>query len=173
MTSELIEFCPGAAKFAPFIALYMPQFGINTLKRIRHFMAQLAHETGGFVYVREIASGAAYDVGDKAKSLGNTPEADGDGQKYKGRGLIQITGKHNYRACSIALFRDERLLDKPELLEQPEWAVKSACWFWKLNGLNEIADADAIERITKRINGGLNGLASRKQWYERAKIYIG
>lgn len=172
MTADIIKFCPQAARYAPHLVRYMPQYSISTLLRTRHFLAQLAHETAGFFYVREIASGADYDTGRKAVQLGNTPEADGDGQKYKGRGLIQITGRTNYEACSLALFGDKRLLDKPELLEQPEWAVKSACWYWKSRDLNNLADADNIERITRKINGGLNGFDSRKKWYERAKAII-
>ena len=169
---QIIQFCSKSARFTPFVIKYMPLFGINTLQRIRHFLAQVAHESGSFVYVREIASGAAYDTGSKAKMLGNTPEKDGDGEKFKGRGLIQITGKANYESCSIALFGDKRLLLTPELLEQPEWAVKSACWFWEKHGLSTIADKDNIELITKKINGGLNGIDSRKAFYLRAKTII-
>lgn len=159
-------------KYLPMLQKYMPQYGIDTLIRIRHFIAQIAHESGSFVYYREISSGAAYDTGAKAVSLGNTPIADGDGQKYKGRGLIQITGKSNYKKCSLALFNDLRLIDHPELLELPEWGTKSACWFWSSRGLNPVADTDNIKRITRIINGGSNGLADRIQFYERAKKYI-
>ena len=148
------------------------QFDINTLTRVRHFIAQIAHESGEFKYVKEIASGKAYDTGRLAARLGNTPEADGDGQKYKGRGLIQITGCSNYERCSLALFGDKRLLDTPELLEQPRYAVRSACWFWSVNGLNAIADKDDIRAVTRRINGGYNGIEHRAQLYERAKLYI-
>lgn len=169
---QIIQFCSKSARFTPFLMEYMPQYGIISLQRIRHFLAQLAHESGSFVYVREIASGSAYDTGTKAKMLGNTPKKDGDGEKFKGRGLIQITGKSNYRKCSIALFGDERLLETPELLEQPKWAVKSACWYWETHSLNAIADTDNIELITRKINGGLNGIESRKAFYERAKTII-
>lgn len=172
MTNQLTAFCSNSARFAPYLEKYMPIYGINTLLRKRHFLAQVAHESGSFQYVREIASGAAYDTGAKAKMLGNTPEADGDGQKYKGRGLIQVTGKANYQACSIALFGDKRLMDKPELLELPEWAAKSACWYWESHGLNKLADTDSIEAVTRRVNGGHNGLDSRKAHYERAKQII-
>ncbi len=172
MTNQLTAFSPNSARFAMYLEKYMPFYGINTLLRKRHFLAQVAHESGSFRYVSELASGVAYDTGSKAKMLGNTPEADGDGQKYRGRGLIQVTGKSNYKACSIALFGDTRLMDKPELLEQPEWAVKSACWFWWAHGLNRLADTDNIEAVTKRVNGGRNGLVSRKLYYEHAKSVI-
>jgi len=172
VVSEIVAFCKRASKYANHLVNYMQEYEINSLLRARHFLSQLAHETAGFVYVREIASGADYDTGRKAAMLGNTPEADGDGQKYKGRGLIQVTGRANYEACSLALFGDKRLLDTPELLEQPEWAVKSACWFWQTKKLNALADANDIERITKRINGGLNGFESRKKWYARAEEII-
>ncbi|MCY1456917.1 hypothetical protein D9M71_741670 [compost metagenome] len=119
-------------------------------------------ELGDDQYLRK------YDTGPLAKRLGNTPEADGDGQKYRGRGLIQITGHDNYLACSKALFGDDRLLRTPELLEQAEWAAKSAAWFWNSRNLNELADEKNFNQITRRINGGLNGLAERLAFYEAA-----
>lgn len=146
---------------------HMQNFGIDTLLRVRHFIAQVAHESGEFNHVKEIASGIAYEG---RKDLGNTQP--GDGVKFKGRGLIQITGRSNYQRCSLALFGDTRLLDKPELLEQPDYAVRSACWFWKANNLNTLADRDDIRAITRCINGGYNGIDHRVQLYERAKINI-
>lgn len=92
----------------------------------------------------------------------------GDGWKYRGRGLIQITGRDNYAACSKALFGDDRLLRNPELLEQPEWACMSAAWFWDSRGLNSLADKGDIVGITKKINGGTNGLEDRKALYDKA-----
>lgn len=159
-------------KYLPMLQKYMPEYNIDSAIRIRHFISQIAHESGSFVYYREIASGADYDTGKKAIALGNTPGKDGDGEKYKGRGLIQITGTSNYKKCSLAIFNDLRLMDHPELLELPEWGTKSACWFWSSHGLNQIADSDDIVKITKVINGGTNGLQDRKQFYERAKKYI-
>ena len=102
------------------------------------------------------------------RRLGNTPEADGDGQKYRGRGLIQITGHDNYLSCSKALFGDDRLLRTPELLEPAEWAAKSAAWFWNSRNLNALADAGDFILITKRINGGTNGLAESQVFYASA-----
>lgn len=142
----------------------MLQYEINTKLRIAAFIAQLAHESGCFRYVRELASGKAYEG---RKDLGNTVE--GDGVKFKGRGLIQITGKSNYKNASLALFNDLRLLSNPELLEVPEYAVKSACWFWSVWAkLNDEADKGDFKTITKRINGGLNGWGDRKSKYDIA-----
>lgn len=153
------------------IALYQ----ITTPKRIAAFLAQIGHESGELRYVRELGSDqylSKYDTGTLAIRLGNTPQADGDGQKYRGRGLIQITGRRNYLACSQALFGDDRLLRQPELLEQPQWASESAAWFWQNNGLNELADKDQFTTITRRINGGLNGLEDRLQLWARAKAVL-
>ncbi len=94
-----------------------------------------------------------------ADRLGNGPTASGDGWRYRGRGLIQLTGRANYRACGSAIGAD--LLAAPELLEQPEWAAMSAAWFWSSNGLNELADAGRFEDITRRINGGTHGQPQR------------
>jgi putative chitinase len=146
----------------------MHEFEIDhTPVREGMFIAQTAHESGGFNYVREIASGSAYDVGEKAKRLGNTPEDDDDGERYKGRGLIQLTGTTNYRLCGDALGVD--FLAQPELLELPEYAARSACWFWQTNGLNELADKGDFKLITKRINGGYNGYSDRLAYWERAQ----
>ena len=144
----------------------MKEFEIDqTPNREAMFLAQLAHESGGFHYVRELASGEAYEG---RADLGNT--ADGDGVRYKGRGLIQITGKANYRACGAALGLD--LISHPELLEQPLNAARSAGWFWHSRGLNAIADRGDFLAITKRINGGTNGLADRQAYLKRAEAVL-
>jgi len=150
--------------------LALEEFNLGTPLRVAHFLAQIAHESGEFRYVKEIASGAAYDTGPLAVKLGNTPEADGDGQRYKGRGLIQITGKTNYRTCGAALKLD--LIKSPELLEQPVNAVRSAAWFWNSRNLSLFADKDDVLSITKRINGGYNGLEDRKKYLDLAKKVI-
>ncbi len=153
----------------------MTHRNINTAKRIAAFLAQVGHESGQLQYVRELGNNqylSKYDTGTLASRLGNTPEVDGDGQKYRGRGLIQITGRNNYRECSLGLFGDERLLALPELLEQPQWAAESAAWFWDQNGLNELADRDQFNSITRRINGGLNGLQDRLQLWARARAVL-
>lgn len=147
----------------------MAEFGIDTPARQAAFLAQVAHESGSLRYVRELADGEAYDTGRLAQRLGNTPEDDGDGPRYKGRGLIQITGRDNYRACSAALFGDpEHLLDHPEILEQPDHACRSAAWFWHSRGLNSYADRAEFERITRIINGGTNGMEDRLAHWDRA-----
>ena len=140
----------------------MDEFEIDTPARQAAFLAQVAHESGGFHYTREIASGEAYEG---RKDLGN--EEPGDGVRYKGRGLLQLTGRANYAACSAALGLD--LLGEPALLEEPENAARSAAWFWHTRGLNALADAQNFRKITLRINGGLNGYGDRERYYERAQ----
>ena len=158
------------AKYAPRLTRACAEFGIDTPKRVAAFIAQIAHESGGLRYVREIASGEAYDTGRLAARLGNTPERDGDGQKYKGRGLIQVTGRANYEACSAALFPDDPglLLSRPELLEQPTQACRSAAWYWWSRQLNRYADSGDFVGLTRRITGGLNGLEDRVKYWRRA-----
>lgn len=177
--SQLVQILPGARPvaglFLSALNTAMPRFQIGQPKRIAAFLAQVGHESGELRYVRELGSDqylSKYDTGILAARLGNTPEADGDGQKYRGRGLIQITGRRNYLACSQALFGDDRLLGQPQLLEQPQWACESAAWFWQSNGLNELADKDQFTTITRRINGGLNGLEDRLQVWARAKAVL-
>lgn len=172
---QLLEILPNAGKqagvFASALNLAMDRFQINTRLRMAAFIAQVGHESGQFRYVKELGGDqylSKYDTGPLAKRLGNTPEADGDGQKYRGRGLIQITGHDNYLSCSKALFGDDRLLRTPELLEQAEWAAKSAAWFWSSRNLNAPADTGDFILITKRINGGVNGLVERQSFYNTA-----
>lgn len=153
-----------AAVFLPALNASMAHWGIDTPERQAAFLAQLAHESGQLRYVEELASGAAYEG---RADLGNTEP--GDGVRFKGRGLIQITGRKNYRDCSMALFGDTRLLTEPEILEQVGPACESAGWFWYSRGLNALADVGKFERITRRINGGLNGLPDRLAAWERAK----
>lgn len=144
---------------------------IDTRLRIAAFLAQIGHESVSLQYTKEQGGDrylSKYDTGTLAKRLGNTPEADGDGQKYAGRGLIQVTGAFNYKICSQALFGDDRLLKNPELLEQPEHAAASAVWFWTLNGLNKLADAKRISDMTRKINGGLNGIEDRLSRWQAA-----
>ncbi|MFL6609297.1 MAG: glycoside hydrolase family 19 protein [Pseudomonas sp.] len=173
---QLLQILPNAGAnagvFAPALNDAMGRYQIVGVKRMAAFLAQVGHESGQLRYVRELGNDAylsKYDVGPLAMRLGNSPQADGDGQKYRGRGLIQITGHDNYLRCSLGLFGDERLLALPELLEQPQWAAESAAWFWEQNGLNELADRDQFSNITRRINGGLNGLQDRLQLWARAR----
>ncbi|MBH3307931.1 glycoside hydrolase family 19 protein [Pseudomonas mosselii] len=167
---------PKAGVFVSALNAAMANREINNPRRMAAFLAQVGHESGQLRYVKELGGDAylsKYDTGKLAAALGNTPEADGDGQKYRGRGLIQITGRANYQACSRALFGDNRLLTQPELLEQPQWACESAAWFWQSRDLNPLADQGEFNRITRRINGGLNGLDERLVLWARARQVLG
>lgn len=155
-----------AELFHPHLVEAMGEFEIDTPLRQAAFLAQIAHESGSLKYVREIASGDAYEG---RADLGNT-EA-GDGVRFKGRGLIQITGRANYRDCGEALGLD--LLATPSALEQPANACRSAAWFWNSRKLNPLADREDFRGITKKINGGYNGWDDRVKYYERAKEVLG
>lgn len=152
----------------------MAQFEINTARRRAAFIAQVAHESGELHWLRELASGAAYEparpgapVNERAKELGNIYP--GDGPKYRGGGLLQITGRTQYLACGKELGVD--LVAQPDLVETPAIAAKSAAWFWSVRGLNELADTDHFGEITRRINGGYNGLDERLfYWLEARKV---
>lgn len=156
--------------FLPVANKYMNEFGINNRLRVCHFLAQIAHESGELRYTEEKASGSAYEG---RKDLGNIMP--GDGRKFKGRGYIQITGRANYKAYNDYLTKggmNVDLLSSPELLAKNPGAFKSAAWFWMTHGLNALADRDDIVAVTKRINGGTNGLTQRKLYYQRAKLVI-
>lgn len=150
------------APFVPFLKKYCREYRINTPQRISAFLAQTAHESGCFRYTEEIASGAAYEG---RLDLGNIEK--GDGCRYKGRGLIQLTGRYNYSCLAEDTGID--FLHKPELLSEPEYAVMSACWYWSSKGLNGLADTGDFHLITKKINGGYNGLADREYYYRKCK----
>jgi putative chitinase len=143
-----------AALFLVPLNATMQEFEINTPARKAAFLAQVGHESGQLRYVRELASGKAYEG---RRDLGNINP--GDGVRFKGRGLIQVTGRANYDACGRALGLD--LVNHPELLEQPTNACRSAGWFWDRNHLNWLADDGDQVKITRRINGGTNGLEDR------------
>lgn len=133
--------------------------------RLAHFLAQLGHESDGFNAMEEYASGAAYEG---RKDLGNTQP--GDGKRYKGRGPIQLTGRANYRTYGRQLgFDFER---HPEIVAYPSVGMLVACKYWFDRGLNAYADADDILTVTKRINGGTNGLDDRKARLVKAKALI-
>ena len=156
---------PVAGVFVPVLNTAMNRYQIIGTKRVAAFIAQIGHESGQLKYVKEIwgptAAQARYEG---RKDLGNSMV--GDGSKFRGRGLIQITGRANYRACGEALGLD--LIKQPELLEKPQHACMSAAWFWATNGLNTLADAGTFDAITQRINGGQNGAADRQRLYARA-----
>jgi putative chitinase len=150
----------------------------NTLNRAASFIAQTAHESGRFVFVKELWGPTPAQTGyEGRKDLGNT--VPGDGKLFRGRGLIQVTGRANYAKCAEALGLP--LLVKPELLELPENAAKSAAWFWKTHGLNAIADtldcdgvSDVINRGRKTVRiGDSNGYAERSRFTKLALEVLG
>lgn len=167
---QVIRIMPAAKgrvdRFLVLINRYAPEFGITTSLRMAHYLAQVAHESAELKYTKELASGAEYEG---RKDLGNTSR--GDGVRYKGRGLIQLTGKANYKAYKEYCGFD--VVAKPELLEQPLGATRSSMWYWQTHGLNALADKDDIKAVTRRINGGYNGLADREKYLTRAKKALG
>jgi putative chitinase len=147
---------------------YIAQGGIDTPLRLCHFMAQLAHESAHFGVTREFASGAAYEG---RHDLGNIHP--GDGRRYRGRGLIQTTGRANYREA-----RDDirnmfpgapDFEADPEALEEFPWALLAGISYWRRRKINRDADRDDLEAVTRKINGGQNGLADRKRYLAKAK----
>lgn len=166
---QLLQILPNAGGkagvFAPALNTAMQRYQIVGSKRVAAFIAQIGHESGQLVYVREIWGPTMAQAKYEGRTdLGNTVA--GDGFKFRGRGLIQITGRANYAACGEALGLD--LISKPELLEQPQNACLSAAWFWATKGLNPLADVGDFERITRRINGGLNGQTDRLSLWAKA-----
>ena len=156
---------PVAGVFVPVLNTAMNRYQIIGTRRVAAFIAQIGHESGQLKYVKEIwgptPAQAKYEG---RKDLGNTVA--GDGSKYRGRGLIQVTGRANYMACGEVLGLD--LIKLPELLERPQYACMSAAWFWASKGLNTLADAGKFDTITSRINGGQNGAADRRALYAKA-----
>lgn len=176
----------------------MARWEIVNLARVAPFLAEAAHESGELRHLEEslnysaealvcvwpnrftLESAAAIARNPEAianavyaNRLGNGPAESGDGYRYRGRGIFQLTGRANYRECSIAIAGDaDTLLVNPELLATPEYACESAGWFWKKRGLNELADRGDFEAITKHINGGLIGLADRTAYWRRALVIL-
>jgi putative chitinase len=150
----------------PVLEATLTEYAMNADIRAAHFLAQTCHESAGFRTTEEFASGSAYEG---RKDLGNTQP--GDGPRYKGRGLIQLTGRANYVEYGEALGLG--LVDHPETAADPVISLRIACEFWKRRGLNQVADRNDIETITRRINGGLNGLDDRKAYLAKAKAALG
>ena len=170
----------------------LPEYDIWTPERVAHFMAQTAHESGGYTTLREnlnyraetmrkifpkyfpTQSLAESCVGHPDKlanrvygnRMGNGDEASGDGYRFCGRGLIQLTGRDNYTRFAESI--EMPVNDASEYLETFEGAVQGACWYWEENNLNRWADANDIVTITKKINGGTIGLDDRKTRFEHA-----
>lgn len=164
---RLLEIAPHADRnrvtaLLPHLLLTMAQAQINTPLRQAHFLSQLIHESGSFNYLEEIDPG---DYLEGRTDLGNTEP--GDGRRFKGRGLIQITGRSNYQACGEALGID--LIQAPTRLAEYDLACLSAGWFWSKNQLNPHADRDDVERVTRIINGGLNGYEDRQYYLAAAR----
>ncbi len=182
-----------AQQYVSFFDTVLPKYNIDTPLRQAHFLAQVAHESGGFKFVKEnlnYSAKALYGVFRKyfpsldaanlyarkpekiankvyANRLGNGPESSGEGYKYRGRGLIQLTGKANYTSFSGSAGIDA--VANPDQVASPEFALASACWYWQSRKINQYADADDIHMVTKRVNGGYNGLESRMHYLEEFK----
>lgn len=171
ITAEQIRRIAPRAKDAEVLAVninqWAPTFGITTPMRMVHFLAQCAHETAGFTLMTEVASGKAYEFN---KILGNIYK--GDGPRFKGRGLMQLTGRANYTAYAKSRFCVGDLLGHPEWLAKQPGATKSAMWYWWSRGLNELADKDDLLQITRKINGGYNGLENRKFYLTKIKSIL-
>ena len=172
----------------------LPEYDIDTPKRVAAFMAQCGHESGGFTLMQENLNYSAKGLVGTFKKyfpteahakpyerkpemianrvyanrMGNGDEASGEGWYFRGRGIIQITGKNNYTKCSQSLFESNVLVENPDLLLETEYAIHSACWFWSAARLNELADIGDIKTMTKRINGGFIGLEDRINHYNHA-----
>jgi len=140
----------------------MKEFAIITVPRCWMWLAQVGHESASLRFMQEIADGSEYEG---RVDLGNVHP--GDGRRYKGRGPIQLTGRSNYAAAATALGAD--LVRHPELAAEPRYAFKVSAWWWRAHGLNDISDTGDVAAATRRINGGLNGLADREQRYARCK----
>ena len=175
----------------------LPDYEINTVPRVAAFLAQCAHESGGFKFLAENlnyravtlrkvfpkyfpddATANAYAMQPErianrvyANRMGNGPEESGDGFRYCGRGLIQLTGKDNYQAFADSV--ETPVEEITEYLQTFEGAIQSACWFWENNNLNALADVGDIKTMTKKINGGFIGLEDRIKHYEHAKHIFG
>ena len=169
---------PGLAQW---INTTCPAYEIDMPNELAHFLAQACHETDHFKTTREYASGKAYEG---RTDLGN--KFPGDGVRFRGRGIFQTTGRSNYLQLGITKGKRDLFINDPALLEQPEYAVWSACEYWKTRGLNDIANHPDTDRLNKKyrkriiqvspvefisitINGGYNGMEERKKFYARAK----
>jgi putative chitinase len=172
----------------------LPEYDIDTPKRVAAFMAQCGHESGGFTLMQENLNYSAKGLVGTFKKyfptealakpyerkpemianrvyanrMGNGDEASGEGWYFRGRGIVQITGKNNYTKCSQSLFESNVLVENPDLLLETEYAIHSACWFWSAARLNELADIGDMKTMTKRINGGFIGLEDRIHHYNHA-----
>lgn len=153
------------APLVKFLNIYFPKYEVNNYLRVCHFLAQAAHESASFKTLQEYADGSAYEG---RKDLGNVNK--GDGKRYKGRGIFQLTGRANYRSIGQKIGKD--LENNPELAATHEISVLTALEYWKSRNLSPLADADNVEMITRKINGGLNGFDDRKNYLAKCKQII-
>ena len=182
-----------SAKWTDPLNNILNKYAINTVQRAASFISQTAHESGDYKLLSEnlnysaagllstfpkyftAATAASFARNPEkianrtyAGRMGNGNEQSGDGYKYRGRGLLQVTGKSNYLACSKAMYGDDRLITSPEMLETIEGAIMSAVWYWNSRSLNALADAGDVLATTKKINGGTIGLEDRQARYTKA-----
>lgn len=186
-----------ADKWVPWLNKTMQKYDIKSPRRQAMFLSQLAHESGNFRFTsenlnysadalervfkkyfptRELAEEYARQPEKIASRvygnrMGNGDEESGDGWKYRGRGLIQLTGLNNY--ANYAMHCDNEALTKPDIVAEPEYAADSAGWFWSVNRLNAMADTGDVRAVTRRINGGFNGLADRESKYNKLIVLLG
>ena len=181
--------------FLPFLNEWMAHYGITTPERQIHFIAQILHESALLRHIEEnlnySAEGLLKTFPRKFSKIeapmyanhpdlianrayankgGNGNEASGDGWRFRGRGLIQVSLRANYEALSKDWEMD--VIANPSLLLVPTWAVRSACWFWWKAGLNHIADTGTVIDVTRKINPALLGLVDREKLYNQAKLFI-
>ena len=195
--AELIKGNPYVDYWHSAMERCLPDYDINTPQRVAAFMAQCGHESGNFKFLKENLKYRAaslvkvwpkyfpnMDIANQyagneekianrayANRMGNGPESSGDGWRFCGRGLIQLTGRNNYQQFADSIETD--INDIPAYLATFEGAVQSACWFWETNNLNKWADAGDMLTLTKRINGGTLGLDDRIKHYQHALHVLG
>lgn len=189
---QILPSCKDPETWAFELSVVLPNYDISSKERIASFLSQVGHESADLNIIQENLNYSAqglrkvfpkYFPDDRiaasyarqpvwiasrvyANRMGNGGEQSREGWKYRGRGVLQVTGKNNYARCSDYLFGDERLIDDPDLLLDPNNALLSACWFWDVNNLNDYAND--VNRTTKIVNGGFNGLKHRQEIYNRA-----
>ncbi|MFS8840414.1 glycoside hydrolase family 19 protein [Synechococcus sp. W55.2] len=168
----LFPFVPRPEQFLDSLNEALARYQITTPLRAAHFLGQVGHETGGLRWLEEIWGPTPAQRGyEGRRDLGNTQP--GDGYRFRGRGLFQLTGRANYERFARAVGQPQ-IIENPDLVATPYWAAQSAGWFWHVGNrtgrsLNALADRDDLRGITLVINGGLNGLEDRRLWTEKAK----
>lgn len=194
---QLQRFCPAAVTLATELNAAAHRFGIDQPLELAHWLAQCAHESGGFTRLVENLNysgeglrstwpkrfpGQTADAYARqperianrvyADRLGNGPEASGDGWRYRGRGIIQLTGRDNYARTSRALYSDDRLVERPELLQEPGPAALSAGFYWQSRDIGRLALLDDVTAVTRAVNGGTHGLLDRERWLKLARAVL-